>query len=132
MFADGDSVRGGVLIQKEVQRGVSLKDVENSSAGVSQEKPDAKLEKGLRGFRPIALLSVFSKLWKAEEKWKARGWELPVGGETDNEYVLRGMTWDVNYWLLCDNKERLVELLNLDMEHKPEWWTCTKMRILQR
>ena len=25
------------------------------------EKPDAKLEKGLRGFRAIALLSVFSK-----------------------------------------------------------------------
>ena len=25
----------------------------------------------------------------AEVKWKARGWELPFGGENDNEYVLR-------------------------------------------
>ena len=25
---------------------------------------------------------------KSIEKWKARGWELPFGGEKDNEYVL--------------------------------------------
>ena len=41
--------------------------------------------------------------------------------------------WADNYWLFCDNKERLVcrvndimeELLDLDMEPKPEslWWT---------
>ena len=31
-------------------------------------------------------------LWKAEEKWKAKGWWLPFGGRHDNEYVLRGMT----------------------------------------
>ena len=36
-------------------------------------------------------------LWKAEEKWRARGWELPFGGQHDNEYVLRGMMWADNY-----------------------------------
>ena len=30
-------------------------------------------------------------LWKAEEKWKARGWGLSFGGESDNEYILRSM-----------------------------------------
>ena len=62
-------------------------------------------------------------LWKAEEKWKANGWGLPFGGQHDNEYVLRGMMWADNYWLFCDNKERLTrmvndiieELLDLDM-----------------
>ena len=53
--------------------------------------------------------------------------------EHDNEYVLRCMMWADNYWLFCDNKERLTcmvndiieELLDLDMEPKPEslWWT---------
>ena len=33
-------------------------------ASCSSKKPDAKLENGLRGFRTIALLSVFSK-WYA-------------------------------------------------------------------
>ena len=67
-------------------------------------------------------------LWKADEKWKARGWELSFGGKNDNEYVLRSMMWADNFWLFCDNKERLVcmvndiieDLLVLDMEHKPE------------
>ena len=30
-------------------------------------------------------------LWKAEEKWKDRGWDLFFGGANDNEYALRGM-----------------------------------------
>ena len=74
-------------------------------------------------------------LWKAEEKWKTNGWELPCGGQHDNEYVLRGMMWADNYLLFCDNKEKLIcmvnniieELLDLDMELKPEllWWTST-------
>ena len=71
-------------------------------------------------------------LWKAEGKWKARGWRLPFGGEKDTEYVVRGMMWADNCWLLCDNKESGMhgnditeELLDLDMEPKPEslWWT---------
>ena len=32
-------------------------------------------------------------LWKAELKWKAKGWRLPFGGEKDDEYVLRGLMW---------------------------------------
>ena len=53
----------------------------------------------------------------------------------DNQYVLRGMMWARNYWLFCDNRVRLVsmvndiieELLDLDMEPKLEslWWTST-------
>ena len=35
-------------------------------------------------------------LWRAEEKWKAKGWKLPFGGHHDNEYVMRGMMWAVN------------------------------------
>ena len=60
---------------------------------------------------------------------------VTFGGQHDNEYVLRGMVWADNYRLLCDNKERLIcmvndnieELLDLDMEPKPEslWWTNT-------
>ena len=73
-------------------------------------------------------------LWKAEEKWKTRGWGLSFGGESDNAYVLRGMMWADNYWLFCHDREIFVhmvndvieELLDLDMEPKPEslWWTC--------
>ena len=44
-------------------------------------------------------------LWKAEKKWKIKGWELPFGGQHDNDFVLRGMMWADNYWLLCDNRE---------------------------
>ena len=44
-------------------------------------------------------------LWKAEEKWKAKGWGLSCGPENDNEYVLRGMMWADNYWLFCDKRE---------------------------
>ena len=60
---------------------------------------------------------------------------LPFGGQHDNEYVLRGMMWADNFWLFCDNRERLIfivndiieELMDLDMEPKPEplWWTST-------
>ena len=66
---------------------------------------------------------------------RPEGWGLPFGVEKDNEYVLRHVMSADNYWLFCDNKERLVcrvndifeELLGLDMESKPEssWWTCT-------
>ena len=71
-------------------------------------------------------------LWKTEERWKARGWSLSFGVEPDNEYVLRSMMWADNNWLFCHGREILVhlvndiieELLNLDMEPKPEtlWW----------
>ena len=52
---------------------------------------------------------------------------MSFGGHR-NEYVLRGMMWADNYWLFCDNTERVVcmandiiqELLDLDMEPKPE------------
>ena len=57
------------------------------------------------------------------------------GGESDNEYVLRSMMWADNYWIFCHNREILIhavndiieELLNLDMEPKPESlrWTCS-------
>ena len=67
--------------------------------------------------------------------WKAKFWGLPLRGQHDNEYVLRGMTWADNYWLFCINRERLTcmvndiieELLDLDMGPKPEslWWTNT-------
>ena len=82
-------------------------------------------------------------LWKAEGKWKAKGWGLLFGGQHDTDYVLRGMMWAGNYCFFCDDKERLVcmvndfieELLDLDVEPKPEslWWTSrTRMRIRQR
>ena len=55
-----------------------------------KKKPDAKLEKGLRGFRAITLLSVFSK-WYAtvlvdmlhEEKEPIDWWNLHVGAERE-------------------------------------------------
>ena len=45
-------------------------------------------------------------LWKAEEKWRAKGWGLPFGGQHDDEHLLRGMMWAGNYWLISDNRER--------------------------
>ena len=65
-------------------------------------------------------------LWKAEKKWRARGWGLSFGGQYDNENTLRGMMWADNYWLFSDNREKLIcmvndlieELLDLDMEPK--------------
>ena len=65
---------------------------------------------------------------KSEEKCKARGWGPTFGDENDNDYVLRCMMWADNYWTFCSKKERLVcmvsdiiaELLELDMEPKPE------------
>ena len=44
-------------------------------------------------------------LWKAKEKWRAKGWELPFGGQQDNEYVLRGMMWANINWLFSNNRE---------------------------
>ena len=43
----------------------------------------------------------------------------PEGGENDNEYVLRGMMWADNCWLFCDNKERLLCMVNKNC------WTWT-------
>ena len=50
-------------------------------------------------------------------------------------YLFRGVTWADNYWLFCDDKEKLVrvvhgiqeELLDLYVEPKPEplWWAIT-------
>ena len=85
MPTDGDSVRSRSLVRQALQRRVPC------TGGVESftpKRPDAKLEKGLRAFRAIALLSVFSK-WYAtvlvdmlhEEKepivWKS----LHVGAE---------------------------------------------------
>ena len=74
-------------------------------------------------------------LWKAEEKWRAKGWGSPFPGQPDNDCVLRGMMWADNYWVISDNKERVFrvvdgiieEVLDLDMEPKAEslWWTST-------
>ena len=60
---------------------------------------------------------------------------LSFGGEHDSEYTLRGMMWADNYWIFSDNREQLIcmvndiieELLDLDMEPKPEslWWTSS-------
>ena len=81
-------------------------------------------------------------LWKAAEKWKARGWETPFGGKSDNEYVLRGMMWAGNYWLFCDKKEKVACMVNdiieelMDLDMKPNRNRCggrafTKMRVRQ-
>ena len=58
-----------------------------------------------------------------------------VRRQHDNEDKLRGMMWADNYWLFSDNREKLIcmvndiieELLDLDVEPKPEslWWTST-------
>ena len=74
-------------------------------------------------------------LWRAEEKWRAKGCELSFGGQHDNEYTLRGMMWADNYWMFSHNQENLncmmndiiEELLDLDVEPKTEsmWWTST-------
>ena len=99
----------------------------------------------LGGVEALVLWGRVAKyvLWKAEEKWKAKGWGLPFGGQHDNEYVLRGMMWAGNCWLFCDNRERLVcvvddiieELRDLDMEPKQDLCggqALTNARICQQ
>ena len=55
---------------------------------------------------------------------------LACGGENDNEYVLRGMTWADNVWLFSDDKEKLVckveDIIEelLDQDH----WTWSPSR----
>ena len=74
-------------------------------------------------------------LWRADEKWRATSWWLSFGGQHDNEHTLRRMMWADNYWIFYDNREKLIctakdimeELLDPDVEPKPEslWWTST-------
>ena len=47
-------------------------------------------------------------LWKAEERWRAKGWWSSFGGQHDNEKTLRGMMWVDNHWLSSDNREKLI------------------------
>ena len=69
-----------------------------------------------------------TRVMESRGKVQSQGLGLLFGGETNNEYVLRGMVWADNYWLFCGNKEGLVcmvndiidELLAQDMEPKPE------------
>ena len=69
-------------------------------------------------------------LWKAEHKWKARGWCLAFGGKYGKEYVLRGMMWADNCSLRCDNNERLTCMVNdiieelLDVTWNPSRSSC--------
>ena len=60
MLADGDSVRGGALGRQAIFK-------ENILRFVFLKKPDAKPEKGLRGFRAIALLCVFPEWYHGSE-----------------------------------------------------------------
>ena len=61
---------------------------------------------------------------KQKKIGRQRAGRSPFGGQHGSEYVLRGMSWADNYWLFCDNRERLTcmvndiieELLDLDME----------------
>ena len=74
-------------------------------------------------------------LWKAEEKWRVFGLGSSFGRQHDKEFTFRGMMLADNCWLFSDSRERLTcmvndiieELLDLDMEPKPEslWWTST-------
>ena len=50
------------LVRSQIHKGeCSAPEARKTLRLVFLKKPDAKLEKGLRGFRAIALLSVFSK-----------------------------------------------------------------------
>ena len=84
MFADGDCVRGHILVIKRFKGECRAPEAWTILRLVFLLKPDAKLEKGLRGFRAIALLSVFSRWYTTvlvdllhEEKWRS----LHVGAE---------------------------------------------------
>ena len=84
ILADGDSVRGRALVQGERRAPEAWK----IRRLVFLKKPDAKTDKGLRGFRAITLLSVFSKLYATvlvdllhEEKELVEWRMLHVGAE---------------------------------------------------
>ena len=72
---------------------------------------------------------------ESRREMKAKGWGLPFGGEGDIEHVLRGTRWADSYWLFCDNRERLIRMVNdtmeelLDLDEAPKqeslWWTGT-------
>ena len=85
---DGNCVRGSTLVRQAFpKRAPCPGGVESSTPRVPQ-KPDAKLEKGLRGFRAIALLSVFSNWYTTvlvdmlhEEKEPSEWKRMHVGAE---------------------------------------------------
>ena len=67
-------------------------------------------------------------------KVEDQGWEPAFGGKLDDECLFRGMRWADNYWQFSDDKEKVMcivfcvveELLELDMESKPESSTPTE------
>ena len=63
------------------------------------KKPEAKLEKGLRGFRAIALLSVFSQMVRDRlgdmlkpSEWKRLHVEAERGGGVNCEHMVGRQT----------------------------------------
>ena len=44
-------------------------------------------------------------LWKADQKWHARGWVFSIGGQHDNEHTLCGMMWADNCWIFSKKKK---------------------------
>ena len=60
-FAHGGSARGHPLVREAGQRECRAPEAWSVLRLVFLRKPNTKLEKGIRGFRAIALLSMFSK-----------------------------------------------------------------------
>ena len=77
---------------------------------------------GIRGASARVVWGRIAKylLWKAEEKWRAKGWGLSFGGQDDKECSLRGMMWADNYWRFSDNRERLICMVNDIIEEDME------------
>ena len=62
---------------------------------------------------------------ESRRKVEGKGLEVTLGGQNDNDHVLRGMMWAER--LVCMVNDIFEELLDLDMEPKPEslWRTST-------
>ena len=89
------------------------------------------------GVEALVLWGCVTKyvFWKADEKWKAKGWRLPFDGQTTLNMCCLAW-WELTTAGYCATTKRdwyvvndfIDELLDLDMEPKPQslWWTCTE------
>ena len=88
--------------------------------------------------------NIFQRHWEWQEdrrvhlqpgRYRYNTASMAFGGQHDHECTLRSMMWADKYWIFSDNRDKLIcmvndiieDLLELDMEPKPEslWWTST-------
>ena len=70
-------------------------------------------------------------LWKAERRWKAKGWSIAFGGEEEDEYRSSSMMWQaIDGYDAEDKRTWMVDgIIVVEPGHRAQagspWWTST-------